>query len=155
MAIMAQREGLRFDPEIESDCANLWADIKKIMHAGVDIHCMRDLTRGGLAGCLNELSAQSGRKIHLESSAIKISEPVNAACEILGLNPHALACEGRFVLFAKKEDQEPVLQALGSAASCIGHVGESCNQATVIHTNELGIERFMEQPLGDLLPRIC
>lgn len=155
MAIMAQREGLEFKPEIESDCASLWADVKKIIEAGVEIHCMRDLTRGGLAGCLNELSAQSGCKIHLESSAISISEPVSSACELLGLDPHTLACEGRFVLFAKNGDKELILQALGSAASCIGHVGKPCNQATVIHTNELGVERFMEQPLGDLLPRIC
>ncbi len=155
MAIMAQREGLDFDPQIESDCANLRAEVKKLMQTGLKIHCMRDLTRGGLAGCLNELSAQSGRKIHLKSGAIKISEPVSSACEILGLDPYTLACEGRFILFAKGGDKETILQALGPTASCIGYVGEICNQATVIYTNELGVERFMEQPPGDLLPRIC
>ena len=108
-----------------------------------------------LAGCLNELSAQSGRKIHLESSVIEISDAVSSACELLGLNPYALACEGRFVLFVKNGDRELILQTLGSAVSCIGHVGKPCNQATVIHTNQLGVERFMEPPLGDLLPRIC
>ncbi len=155
MAIMAQREGLEFEPEIESDCANLWADVKKITQAGVPIHCMRDLTRGGLASCLNELSAQASRKIHLESSAISISEPVGSACEILGLNPYTLACEGRFVLFVSSEYKEDAMQLMGPAAACIGYVGEICEQATVINTNELGVERFMEQPNGDLLPRIC
>ena len=155
MAIMAQREGLEFDPEVESDCANLWAEVKKITQAGVNIHCMRDLTRGGLASCLNELSAQSTRKIHLEASAIKISEPVKSACEILGLDPYTLACEGRFVLFVSNEYKDTVLQILAPTATCIGHVGETCKQATVIHTNELGVERFIDSPLGDLLPRIC
>ena len=155
MAIMAQREGLEFEPAIESDCANLWAEVKKLTQAGVKLHCLRDLTRGGLAGCLNELSARAGRKIHLESNAIRISEPVNSACEILGLNPYALACEGRFILFVDDKDKETVLKTLGTAATCIGHVGTISRQATVIYTNELGVERFMEQPLGDLLPRIC
>ena len=155
MAIMAQREGLGFEPEIESDCASLWSKVKKIIEAGVEIHCMRDLTRGGLASCLNELSSQSGRKVHLESDAIRISEPVKSACELLGLNPYTLACEGRFVLFVKNKYREPVIRLLGPTASCIGYVGELCVQATLIHTSELGVERFMEQPLGYLLPRIC
>ena len=155
MAIMAQREGLEFEPEIESDCSSLWTEVKEITKAGVDIHCMRDLTRGGLASCLNELSAQSGRKIHLKSSAISVSEPVKSACEILGLDPYTLACEGRCVLFVDNEYREAVFRLLGPTASCIGYVGKKCAQATVTHINALGVERFMEQPLGDLLPRIC
>jgi hydrogenase expression/formation protein HypE len=155
MAIMAQREGLEFKPEIESDCTSLWSEVKKVTEAGIEIRCMRDLTRGGLASCLNELSAQSGHKMYLESSAISISGPVKSACELLGLNPYTLACEGRCVLFVSNENREAVLRLLGPAASCIGHVGERCTQATVIYTNELGVERFMEQPPGDLLPRIC
>lgn len=155
MAIMAQREGLAFEPQIESDCANLWAEVKKLTQTGVNIHCMRDLTRGGLAGCLNELSAQASHKIHLKSDAITISGPVSSACELLGLDPYTLACEGRFVLFVSNEYKDPVLQALAPTATCIGSVGKICKQATVIITNELGVEHFIEQPLGELLPRIC
>ena len=116
---------------------------------------MRDLTRGGLASCLNELSTQSGRKIHLETSAIEISEAIQSACELLGLSPYSLACEGRFVLFLSSKYKETALQLLGPVASCIGYVGQKCTHATVIHKNEWGVERFLEQPPGDLLPRIC
>jgi len=99
MAILALREGLAFESSIESDCAPLWPAVEALFAAGVEVHCLRDLTRGGLATAVIEIAETAGRAVALEEAAVPVCEPVRGACEILGLDPLYVANEGRFVAF--------------------------------------------------------
>jgi len=99
MAIMAVREGLAFETTIESDSAPVVEPVLALVQAGVEIHCLRDLTRGGLASALNEIAEAAGVKIAIEQKSIPVREDVHAACEMLGLDPLHVANEGRFVAF--------------------------------------------------------
>ena len=99
MAILAQREGLAFESSIESDCAALWPAVEALLAAGIDVHCLRDLTRGGLATAVIEIAETAGLAATLDENAVAVSEPVRGACELLGLDPFYVANEGRFVAF--------------------------------------------------------
>ena len=99
MAVMSVREGLGFEGALESDCASLAGLVEAMLPAGGDLHCLRDLTRGGLAAALNEIALDAGVGIELDEAAIPVSEPVAAACELLGLDPLYVANEGRLVVF--------------------------------------------------------
>jgi hydrogenase expression/formation protein HypE len=104
IAIMAAREGLEFETAIESDCAPLASLVSRLIGDGHEIHCMRDLTRGGLASALVEIAESCGHQIDIEEAKIGVREDVQGACEILGFDPMYLANEGRFVLFVPGPD---------------------------------------------------
>lgn len=152
MAIMAVREGLEFESQIESDCAPVAEPVLALLDAGIDIHCLRDLTRGGLASALVEISQAAQVRIHLEESAIPVNEQVRGACEILGLDPLYVANEGRFVAFVAPEDTERTLHLLGSAACVIGHVSAG---SKVTLRSAIGADRIVGMLSGEQLPRIC
>ena len=102
--VMASRswlraKGLSFESAIESDCAPLWEPVEALLAAGIEIHCLRDLTRGGLSSGLIEIAEASGTRSAIEEVTIPVREEVTGACEILGLDPLYLANEGRFVAF--------------------------------------------------------
>ena len=97
IAIMATREGLAFETTIESDCAALVAPVLDLIAAGIEVHCLRDLTRGGLASALNEIAGTSGSSITFDERAVAVREDVKGACELLGFDPLYVACEGRFL----------------------------------------------------------
>jgi hydrogenase expression/formation protein HypE len=99
MAIMAVREGLEFESQIESDSAPVADLVLELLRAGIEIHCLRDLTRGGLASALNEIAEAAGVKIEVVEKSVPVREDVHAACEMLGLDPLHVACEGRFAAF--------------------------------------------------------
>ena len=115
MAVMSVREGLGFESELQSDCASLAGLVEAMSVVGEDLHCLRDLTRGGLAAALNEIALDVQVGIELEQAAIPVSEPVAAACEILGLDPLYVANEGRLVAFRRS--------AVGRAGA--GHLAPS------------------------------
>ncbi len=159
IAIMAEREGLGFENTIVSDCADLSALIKKLLDVDTEIHCMRDLTRGGLAGALLEISQTSGKSIELQESIIPIAAEIVGACEILGLDPLYVANEGRMVIIAPESSGPAVLDimknhVLGQTAVSIGRVlpGDS-KQVTL--RNSFGTNRVLTQLSGEQLPRIC
>jgi hydrogenase expression/formation protein HypE len=152
MAVMAVREGLEFESQIESDCAPVAGPVLALLHAGLDVHCLRDLTRGGLASALVEISQAAQCRLHIEESAIPVNEDVRGACEILGLDPLYVANEGRFVAFVAPEDAEQTLRILGSAACVIGHVREG-RKVTLRST--IGADRIIGMLSGEQLPRIC
>jgi hydrogenase expression/formation protein HypE len=159
MAIMAVREGLQFESAIESDSAPVHAAVLNLIKAGTEIHCLRDLTRGGLASALNEIAEAAGVKIAVEQKLIPVREEVRAACEILGLDPLQVANEGRFVAFVAAKDAEAALELLrgqdGSAnAALIGKVMEHPGPLVTLKS-ELGISRILDMPSGEQLPRIC
>ncbi len=129
MTIMAVREGLAFESSIESDSAPLADLVNNLLSEGVDIHCMRDLTRGGLVSALNEIAESAQRGISIDESFIPVREDVASACEMLGLDPLYVANEGRFIAFISPRDKEKALEIMhsypqGQGACMIGQVGD-------------------------------
>lgn len=153
MAVMAVREGLEFESEIESDCAPVAGAVLALLDAGIEVRCLRDLTRGGLASALVEIAGAAQVRIHLDESAVPVNEDVRAACEILGLDPMYVANEGRFVAFVTPQDTERALNILGAEASVIGHVSEGSSKVTL--RSAIGATRIVDMLSGEQLPRIC
>ena len=154
MAIMAVREGLEFESQIESDCAPLAPPVLALLDAGIEVHCLRDLTRGGLASALCEIASTTDLHIHIEEGAVPINEDVRGACEILGLDPLYVANEGRFVAFVAPKDAENALSILGDQARQIGVVGEQRDSLVTLRS-AIGATRILDMLSGDQLPRIC
>jgi hydrogenase expression/formation protein HypE len=159
MAILAQREGLAFESSIESDCASLWPVVEALLMAGIEVHCLRDLTRGGLATAVIEIAETAGLAVKLEETKVQVSEPVRGACEILGLDPFYVANEGRFVAFvpAAQADQAlAVMQrfAQDGTAARIGEV-RAFPAGEVTLRSMVGVERILDRLSGEQLPRIC
>jgi hydrogenase expression/formation protein HypE len=159
MAIMAVREGLQFESQIKSDSAPVQEPVLALLQADVEIHCLRDLTRGGLASTLNEIAEAAGVKIAVEQKAIPVREDVHAACEILGLDPFHVANEGRFVAFVAAKDANSALQILRShkasdGSALIGKVVEKSAPLVTVKS-VIGASRILDMPSGEQLPRIC
>ena len=124
MAIMAVREGLQFESAIESDSAPVHEIVLELLEAGIEIHCLRDLTRGGLASALNEIAEAARVRIEVEEKLIPVREDVHAACEMLGLDPLHVACEGRFVAFVAAKDAERALKIMCGHPTGVGELQE-------------------------------
>lgn len=154
MAIMAVREGLAFESEIESDCAPLAKTVLEMLDANISIHCLRDLTRGGLASGLVEIATSAKLHIHIDESSIPVNENVRGACEILGLDPMYVANEGRFIAFVPPSDVERALNILGSESRVIGRV-ETGSPGLVSMRSLIGANRIVDMLSGEQLPRIC
>lgn len=159
MAIMAQREGLAFESPITSDTAHLWPVVEAFADAELHPHCLRDLTRGGLATALIEIARKSRHRLAIDEAAIAVSEPVRGACEILGLDPLYVANEGRMVAFFPPEEAEKALAILGrvqpgGGAAIIGRVGAETDGQVHLRST-VGVERILDRLSGEQLPRIC
>ena len=159
MAIMAVREGLQFESTIESDSAPVAEPVLDLLRAGVEIHCLRDLTRGGLASALNEIAEAAGVKIAVDEKSIPVREEVHAACEMLGLDPLHVANEGRFAAFVAAKDGPRALEllrrhAVSADAALIGQVGAQAAPLVTIRS-AIGASRILDMPSGEQLPRIC
>lgn len=159
MAIMAVREGLEFESKIESDSAPVADLVLALLRAGIEIHCLRDLTRGGLTSALNEIAEVANLTLLVEEKHIPVREDVGAACEILGLDPFQVACEGRFAAFVPGRDADRALAILrahpnGEGAGMIGKVtGQGA--ARVSLKSIIGAQRILDMSSGEQLPRIC
>jgi hydrogenase expression/formation protein HypE len=159
MAIMAVREGLEFESRIESDSAPVHDVVLALLEAGIEIHCLRDLTRGGLASALNEIAEASGVRIEVVEKSVPVREDVHAACEMLGLDPLHVACEGRLAAFIAANDAERALSILrnhgmGAGAAVIGKVTENPGPLVTLKST-IGVSRILDMPSGEQLPRIC
>lgn len=159
MAIMSVREGLDFETTIESDCAPLGEIVGELLGAGVEVHCLRDLTRGGLASALNEIAQAAGVQIDIADDAIPVLPQVQGACEILGLDPLYVANEGRFIAFVPQRDLNRALAAmrahpLGADACAIGTVAAGTPGLVTI-ASRIGARRILDLLSGEQLPRIC
>ena len=163
MAVLSQRQGLEFSGNLRSDSAPLHTVIADLLNHHITIHCLRDLTRGGLASALNELATAGPRTMTIEESRIPIGEPVRGACEILGLDPLYVANEGRFVMFLPPEDVDKALSllhqhAVSQEAAVIGEIGvtpSTPNQTLVTLQTRYGTHRILDLLSGEQLPRIC
>jgi hydrogenase expression/formation protein HypE len=159
MAIMAVREGLEFETTIESDCAPLAALVMSLFDAGIEVHCLRDLTRGGLASGLVEIAEGAKLTLQIDERSIPVDEQVHAACEILGLDPLYVANEGRFVALVAPADAARALELMrahpaGQQAALIGHVMKE-GEGLVTMRSQLGANRIVDMLSGEQLPRIC
>jgi len=159
MAIMAVRGGLDFETTIESDSAPLSAPVLALLDRGIEVHCLRDITRGGLTSALNELAAAAGVAMTINEASIPVRRDVAAACEILGLDPLQVACEGRFIAIVPGRQSAEALEILRAVApeleaALIGRV-DARPQPRVVLESVLGTRRILDVPAGEQLPRIC
>ena len=159
MAVMATREGLRFDNPLHSDCDVLSDAVQALLAAGIVVHCLRDLTRGGLATALVELAESCNRSLNVNEADIPVSDAVIGACEMLGLEPGYVANEGRFIAFvpsAQSEQALSILKQVPVSAGCqiIGKVVAS-QTPQVIYRTRIGNERLLQRLPGEQMPRIC
>ena len=159
IAVLSKREGLSFSTQLESDCAPLGRLVAEMLAVSLDIHCLRDPTRGGLATTLNELAKQSKVSIRIEEEKIPVREEVLAACELLGFDPLYVANEGKLVAIVPAKDADKILKAMrenhyGTGAAIIGEV-KAEHPGRVVMKTCLGTSRIVDMLVGDLLPRIC
>ncbi len=166
IAIMSVREGLTFETEIQSDTAPLNGLVEAMLaaaggggHKAAPLHCLRDATRGGLAAVLNELAEASQAGIEFDEKKVPLHPEVNAACEMLGLDPLYIANEGKLVAILPEEMAEKVLAAMrsheyGKDAAIIGRVVNE-HPGLVTAKTAIGGMRVVDVPAGELLPRIC
>ena len=159
IAILSARESLGFETRLESDCAPLSGPVAALLGAGVDVHCLRDLTRGGLGAALVEIAESARVRLEVEEAAIPVGDAVAGACEMLGLDPLYVANEGRFVAFVAAEDADRAAEILrrhpvSADARVIGTVTGAVRGLVAMRTC-LGVLRVVDLPAGDLLPRIC
>ena len=147
-------QALDLQPPLASDCAPLWPLVEQLLAQGVRLHALRDLTRGGLASALQELSTAAGFELLLEESAIPVLESVARCCELLGFEPLHLANEGRCLLVVPAADRQAALKLLEPLGGAwIGAVGQP-GQRVLLRT-AFGSERLLVPLSGELLPRIC
>ena len=159
VAIMSSRENLEFDTSIESDSAALHGMVADLVAASPDIHCLRDPTRGGLATTLNELARQSGVGMRIDEDAVPVKPAVEAACELLGLDPLYVANEGKLICICPAEAADRLLEVMrrhprGADASIIGDVVEDQHGFVQMETS-FGGKRILDWLTGEQLPRIC
>lgn len=169
VAILAARHGLDLQPPLLSDCAPLWPLVESLLARGVVPHCLRDLTRGGLASALQELAVARGVELRLEEARIPVDPAVAGTCALLGFDPLHLANEGRCVLVVAPQDLAACLELLAPGGGAwIGEVGPAGQTATaaasgtrvasggrVLLRTAFGSERLLLPLSGELLPRIC
>ncbi|BBA80075.1 hydrogenase expression/formation protein [cyanobacterium endosymbiont of Rhopalodia gibberula] len=159
IAIMAVREGLEFETTIESDCAPINSVVLAMLEAKTNIHCLRDLTRGGLASALNEIAMGAGVILNIQENAIPVREDVQGACEILGFDPLYVANEGRFVAFIPQDSVDTamkIMRAHQQDPCIIGQVtGRGPGMGLVTLESKIGASRIVDMLSGEQLPRIC
>jgi hydrogenase expression/formation protein HypE len=159
MAILCARESLGLETPVESDTAALHGLVARLLESVPNVHVLRDPTRGGLSATLNEIANQSGVGMVLEETAIPVRPSVAAACELLGLDPLDLACEGRMIVICPAASTRVALASLhahplGVGARHIGHI-QTDDRCFVQMQTRMGGRRLVHWLAGDALPRIC
>lgn len=162
IAVLNAREHLELEPPIESDCQALWPLVQQLLESHIPIHCLRDLTRGGLGGALIELAQSSALNFRIEQSSIPVCCAVNSACELLGLDPLYVANEGTMVLFVPQSavsttlallhrlQNAPLAQVIGSV---VPKTQTGCGEVHL--KTPYGSWRKLTLFSGEQLPRIC
>jgi hydrogenase expression/formation protein HypE len=154
LTILATRHQLALEPPITTDCAPLWPPVEACLQAGVRLHCLRDLTRGGLASALQELASAAAAEVHLQEDQVPVLPAVARACEILGVEPFHLANEGRFLAIVPPAHLPRAMDVLAPLGGrWIGEVRQG--DPRVVLRTRYGSERLLVPPSGELLPRIC
>ncbi len=159
MAVMIARGDLQLEAEIESDTAALHGLAASLVSLAEGVRWMRDPTRGGLATALSELAEASNLAVVLDETALPVRPAVNAACEILGIDPLYVANEGKLAAVVAPEIADEALlllreSVLGREAVLVGEV-RSQPEGLVLLDTTLGGTRIVDMLVGDPLPRIC
>lgn len=159
MTIMSLRAGLSFGEGLTSDSAAVHESVAAMIRGGIAVHCLRDVTRGGLTATLSEIAEASGCTVSLDEESIPVRPDVRAACGLLGLDPLQVACEGRYLAIVPRSEEAAALElmrgcAVSSGACLVGRV-EAFRTAPLLMTGSLGVERVLDMPSGMQLPRIC
>ncbi len=159
IAILAARADLMLESAVESDCAPLHHAVAALLDGGIDVHCMRDLTRGGLASAVLEVAETAGLDATIDERAIPVIEPVRSACELLGFDALHVANEGRFAAWVSASDANRAIELLRAREDCadavrIGTVGDA-GRGTVVLRSAIGTSRILDMLSGEQLPRIC
>jgi hydrogenase expression/formation protein HypE len=157
LSLLSQREGLRFDSPIESDVAPLWSMVSQALETG-GVTAMKDPTRGGLSGAINDMAKKSGVDIILQEENIPIKGVVRSATDMLGLDPLELANEGIAVMGVDPDKAEKVLETVkgnryGRDTAIIGEVVEGSGR--VVMETFIGGRRVVREPFGSPMSRIC
>jgi len=160
MTIISQREGIKFQSKLKSDCAGLVELICQLLKDTSGVKFMRDPTRGGLAATLNEISKGSSRSIKIREADVPINPTVQAAADMLGFDVLTIANEGKFVAIVSPESADNCLNIcrnnrLGKKASIIGEVVQTRDVPLVEIETKIGGKRIVQMPYGRELPRIC
>jgi len=159
IAVLSQREGLRLQSPLTSDVACLWGLLGPLLQALPTLHCLRDPTRGGLAAAVCDIAQASRVGIRLREKDLPVKPEVLGACNLLGLDPLAVANEGKAVVVCPPGDAPRALEMLrahplGRESRRIGEIVAGPAGQVVLETR-LGGERLLELPAGENLPRIC
>jgi len=159
IAIMALREGLSLDAEIESDSAPVFPLVEALAGEGIDVSMLRDPTRGGVSSALNEIARKGGAGMVIEEDRLPVHPDVQGVCEILGLDPLYVANEGSFLAFVRAGQGDRAVEALrrhalGREAVVIGRAVEE-HPGVVVMKTRIGGERVVDMMSGEQLPRIC
>lgn len=160
MTIISQREGIKFDSPLQSDCASLADLISKLMKNPIPVKFMRDPTRGGLAATFNEIASTAGCDIELNENDIPIDPTVQAAADMLGFDLLNIANEGKVIIVVEEDSANDVLKtchshSLGKDAAIIGTVRKAQGTPVVELITKIGGKRIVQTPYGRELPRIC
>ncbi len=160
-ALMASREGLNISTDLKSDVDMLIDvyDALKLDIAKNFIHAMKDPTRGGIAGALNDWANKSNVSILIDEDKVPMKNQVKAICDMLGLDPYNIASEGRALLSVDPKNADEILKKIkttqiGQDAEIIGEVKVD-NPKRVLLKTIVGGTRFVDMPLGEPIPRIC
>jgi hydrogenase expression/formation protein HypE len=159
VSVMSKRSGLGFETRVKSDSAPISGFVRKALSVSKEVRFMRDPTRGGLATTLNEIAGPGRFGIGIDEEKIPIRPGVRSACELLGLDPLYMACEGRAVIIVSPRDEARVLRALRSSAlsggaRAIGRVTREYEGLVYLNT-AAGGKRIVDMITGEQLPRIC
>ena len=157
--ILLARDEFGIEADVTSDCAPLWGTVNAVLNTTKQVHVIRDATRGGVGTVLYEIAGQSNVGVKLDSAAIPVAPEVKGVCGMLGLEPLYLACEGRLVIVAPREEAEKIVKTLRQCpysgnAAIIGEITDE-QPGRVVMTTEIGAQTLLPQPGGELLPRIC
>lgn len=159
VAVLAERNGLTFDPPVKSDTRPLNSLVKVMYKVTDKIRFMRDPTRGGLATTLKEVALELELCIRIREQALPVPPPVKGACSLLGLDPLYVANEGILVAVVDPGVAEQIVSAMrgheyGRAAAVIGTVDKSAPGMVLLET-AAGGSRIIDMLQGEMLPRIC
>ena len=160
MTIISQREDIKFQSQLKSDCAAVSGLVCELLAKTSGVRFMRDPTRGGLAATLNEISRSSGLSIEILEADIPVEPAVQAAADMLGFDVLTIANEGKFVAVVSPESVDECLSIcrnhpLGKKAAIIGQIVETRDVPVVEIGTRIGGKRIVQMPYGRELPRIC
>lgn len=157
-ALMSVRKGLAFKTELVSDVSPIVETVRVALEVG-GIHSMKDITRGGLTAALNEFAEKSKVSIWLEDGKIPVKTAVRSACDMLGLDPYEVTCEGKAIICVAPEKADAVLTTIkatkyGADAAIIGEVKQE-RPGMVLMKTQVGGTRILRKPIGEPIPRVC